>query len=650
MLLRLAALALLAGACNAADWRPVTPDELALAADPAAPNANAIFLYREVDRDDQEFYEREYRRIKILKEEGRDLANVEIEYVPERESVSNVRARVIQPDGRATDFDGTIYDKTLVRARGASVQAKTFTLPGAGVGSIIEYRYTRNLSSRWLFDSRWLLSESLYTREGHFSLVPNENFSLTWSWPAGLPAGSDPPKKGSRRISLDMHDVPAFVEEESMPPAETLKYRVEFDYSDPGDSQTDPDAYWKHFAKDRYRKVGSFIDAQRAMAQAVAQVVAPGDDPATRARKIYERVQQVRNLSFEHDRSEQELKAEKLRDRDDVADVWNYGYGDGEQITWLYLALARAAGLTADPVLVSTRDRRIFRPELMNGYHLNTNVVRVMLDGQAKYVDPGSRYVTFGMLPWEETQVRGLKLDRDGGEWVSTPGSAAGDSRIERHADLELAADGSLRGKLRVVYSGLEARGMRVDERDADALARRKFLEQQVRDWVPVGIDVKLVNEPAWSASSDLLVADFELGVPGWATVAGERLLVPAGLFGGAEHGVFEHAERTYPIYFTYPYQRLDDVRIRLPDGLQLANPLPPRRSDLGALVYLLAAEQEKGLLRLRREFTVDAAIVPVKYYSKVRDFYQALRSGDDTQLVLARTGAAPAAVQGQKP
>ena len=60
----------------AEDWLPVTAQELAMTSEPKAPGAPAIYLYRQVDRDDKEGLQSEYVRIKILTDEGRSYGNV----------------------------------------------------------------------------------------------------------------------------------------------------------------------------------------------------------------------------------------------------------------------------------------------------------------------------------------------------------------------------------------------------------------------------------------------------------------------------------------------------------------------------------------------------------------------------------------------
>ena len=49
---------------EAIEWLPLTPDDLQMKSEPKAPAAPAIYLYRQVDRDDTEGEEDIYYRIR----------------------------------------------------------------------------------------------------------------------------------------------------------------------------------------------------------------------------------------------------------------------------------------------------------------------------------------------------------------------------------------------------------------------------------------------------------------------------------------------------------------------------------------------------------------------------------------------------------
>src|SRR5437879_4546299 len=62
-------------------WPPISPDELQMKIESKALGASAIYLYRQVDRNDTNGREINFARIKILTDEGRKYADVEIPFV-----------------------------------------------------------------------------------------------------------------------------------------------------------------------------------------------------------------------------------------------------------------------------------------------------------------------------------------------------------------------------------------------------------------------------------------------------------------------------------------------------------------------------------------------------------------------------------------
>jgi len=627
---------------RAEEWQPISPEDLQMKGEPKAPKAAAIFLYRQVDRDDANSTESIYSRIKVLTDEGRKYANVEIPYLKGANTIRGLQARVIRPDGSIAEFDGTVYEKPLVKARGVKMMAKSFSLPGVEVGSIIEYRYRRSMPYGWAFNSRWLLSDELFTRRAVFSLRQADGLLLRWSWPLGLPPDTKPPAKERGLIRLETHDVPAFVTEEYMPPEDAMKYRVQFIYEGDDSDQKDQEAYWKAFGKRSNSLIQRFIK-NRALEQEVARLVQPADSVETKARKLYARAQQIRNLSFERQATEQETEREKLADNHDAEDVLKHGYGDADEVTWFFFGLVRAAKLDASLVLISTRDDTFFDPRLMNARELNTCVVLVNLGDSTVFLDPGMPFMPFAYLPWNETAVKGLRLDGDGGQWVNTTLPSAAESRVERKMVGKLAPSGTLEGKVTVTYSGLEASRRRISERNEDATERRKSLEQDLEADVPVGVDVKLTNTPDWTGSETPLVAEFDFRVPGWAAAAGNRSLMPVGLFGGSEKHTFEHSARVHPLYFMFPHQNTDEVAIELPPGWQASSVPKARTADIKVATYNSSAQITGGMLSIKRELVLNTIIIQQKYYAQVRDFYQTVRAGDEDQIVIT-PGAHPGA------
>jgi hypothetical protein len=626
-------------AVHAQGFPSVSPEELRMTSEPLAPCAPAVMLYRQVDRDDNGHtsHEDNYVRIKILTEEGRKYGSVEIQFNNESENVVAIRGRTIEPNGSEVPFDGKVFEKVLDKGRGVRTLAKTFTLPNVEVGSIIEYRWTYDLSEKYIFDSHWIMSHELFTKSARFSLKPYRNarvpFSLRWTW-QGLPSGIEPKEGPDHVVRMDVSNLAGFQTEDFMPPPYELMSRVDFIYEEDL-LEVDPAKFWRNFGKKRNGQLESFVGKRKAMEEAIAQIVSPSDAPGLKLRKIYDRVQQIRNKSYELRKTEQEEKRDKEKPAENVEDVWKRGYGNDVQLTWLFLGLARAAGFEAYGCWVADRRQFFFNPKTMQTGKLDANVVLVKMDGKDLYFDPGAEFTPFGLLTWSETGVTGLKLDKDGGSWIRTPLPASSESRMERKADLKLTDTGDLEGKLTVTYTGLEAMYHRLDMRHADAVDRKKFLEERLKRQVPAAMEAELVNQPDWSGSETPLVAEFDVKIPGWASNAGKRVMVPAGILTGVERHIFEHAHRVNPIYFEYPYQKEDDITIELPLGWQVSSVPPAQVKDGHVVSYNFKVENDKNTLHLTRKLTVDFLILDSKYYGALRNFFEEVRTVDEEQIVL---------------
>lgn len=620
---------------------PVPQEELKMTNEPLAPGAPAIILYRQVDRDDSDIQGREYNyvRIKILTEEGRKYADVEIPFMKGSGiDITGIKARTVRPDGSVVNYEGKAYEKSIVKAKGVKYMAKTFTMPDVQVGSVIEYSYVIKLPEYAAFDTHWILSDDLFTKQAKFSLKPYRQLSIRWSW-RKLPPGTGEPKEDSGHVvRLEAHNIPAFPTEDYMPPANELKSRVDFTYGE-SDFEKDEAKFWKGKGKLWNNVLENFVGKRKALEDAVAQVVSPSDPPEVKLQKIYARVQQIRNTSFEVEKSEQEAKREKLKDNNNVEDVLKHGYGSGVALTWLFLGMARAAGFEAYGAWVSNRRNYFFSPKSMDDRKLETNVVLVKLNGKDTYYDPGSAFTPFGLLPWIETNVPGLRLDKDGGSWIVTPLPAASASRIEHTADLKLSETGDLEGKLAMTFTGLEAARMRLEERNDDESDRKKYLEDTVKDAIPVFVEVQLTNKPDWNNSSAEFRAEFTIKVPGWATGAGRHIMLPGGIFTASEKGAFVHTARIHPIYFEFPFSRKDDITITLPLGWNVGSLPSPQNQGEEPVQYSFKAEKNGGTLHLTRQLSVDLMFLEMKYYPALQNFFQVVRTGDEQQILLQPTG-----------
>jgi hypothetical protein len=357
--------------------------------------------------------------------------------------------------------------------------------------------------------------------------------------------------------------------------------------------------------------------------------------PEEKLRKIYERVQQVRNMSYERERTEKEAKKEKLKDNNNIEDVWKNGYGYRSDIARLFVGLARGAGFDANIVRVAERDDHFFHIQLQDEFQLDAEVAVVRVGNEERYFDPGMPNCPFGLLAWQKTEVPALKPDKNGGTFITTPKPAGKDALTERKAALRLSEDGTLQGKVQFIFTGLQAVRRRSDAMEKDDAQRRKDMEDELKDRLPSNATVKVESVTGLTGTDPALKVEYSMEIPGYAMATGRRLLLPTSVFHLTRRHPFTHAQRKYPIYFSYPSQDVDDITIELPAGYKIESLPQGRRIGSNVLHYEVGRENTGDKLHVRRSFALDVYYFPTDYYPSLRRFYDEVRAGDEEQAVV---------------
>ena len=624
-------------------WLPITDQDLTVKEVPGDPGAAAIQLFYSDIIDDQNHSELFYHRVKILTEKGRQpqpdgYADVEIPILPGF-SVSDLKARTVHPDGTVVEFTGKPFQKTVVKGKGIKVLAKTFTMPEVTVGSIIEYRYRVNTPEDVIYNNSWTIQHDLFTAKEKFSFKAYEgglnveggsHVSYTM---ANLT--KKPTLKGMT-MELEMENVPAFQAEGYMPPERNFKPMVEFFYG--GRELNSADKFWEDAGRKSYQYVDSFLGNHKEAREAAA-AIGSETDPEQKLRKLYARAQEIRNLSYEHERTDVERKKEKLKENENVADVLKHGHGDHDDIALVFAAMAKASGFTPSILLVSNRRDKFFNKNLLSKDQLDAMIVVVPVNGKEIYLDPGTKFCPFGLIRWMRTSTTALKLDAKGGSFITVPPAAHDKAVTYRTANVALAPDGSLKGDATVQFKGTEALEHRLDEFENDDLGRKKDLEDELKGWLPSGAIVKLTDAKGWDSSEDPLEIHFSLELPGYASATGKRLIIPPYLFQAKQKDAFTHAERKYPIYFPYAFAELDSVVLKIPPGFALEGTPQPQDTSLPYARYVNVTKFDGSQLSIQRVLLLNGIFFPTDKYAELKEFFGKVQAGDEQQAVL-RAGA----------
>lgn len=293
-------------------WSEIPADELAIKDDPFNPGAKAIVLYHEVSNDDVRQLESHHYRIKVLTDEGRSLGDVQIPYAEKISSVGDIRARVVQPDGRTVDFNGQVFDKLVVKARKVQVQEKTFTLPEVRSGSIIEYVYATHwqqkapdvlrhpgnyliTSTQSLPITHWIIPHELFIHRARFTLRPLPYVKVVWT-AVLVNREKGPVQQPDGSFVMQVENVAGYPEEKFAPPENMMKPCVDFFYV-VGFLQDARD-FWSSYIRLRVEEIEPFWRESKAVRQIVNETISDNDPPETKLRKLYDRTQQAHERAF----------------------------------------------------------------------------------------------------------------------------------------------------------------------------------------------------------------------------------------------------------------------------------------------------------------------------------------------------------------
>jgi hypothetical protein len=671
LLLFLSALGLVVSPARAAaapqDWPPVTEAEKALKDCPGQPGASAIYLRREQTSNDNDGTFRAFFRLKILTPAGKDYGTIEIPF-SEAWRVKDIQARVVQPDGRVVPFMGEIFEKTVVQVGRLKRLVKTFALPDLDVGTIIDYRYECKFNGKKytvgsLFREAWKPEEGgipadlnffsyiaeiwdfdtpLHTYQAKYTYVPwrggqfsygDTSFHLAWV-SYGLTWG--PPVMKEGKVELVVDNIPAREKEEWAAPENEGQMGVIFFLCDTKVGNAAD--YWRLESGRWQSVVGKFLGGNEGIFAESQTLVAGAATSIERLRAIYGRAQAIKNLSYEKDMTPERRKELKIKDNRNVGEVLKRNAGLRSDITRTFVALARAAGFSADVARVVTRDDKFFHENILGLYgQFDREVAVVNFSGRDMFLDPATPGCPMGLVQWNATDTTFIRTSGEPGKFFTTPLDPPERSESRRAFDLRLDRDGGLSGTASLAYTGQEALGLRVEYLGLDEAETKNDLAAKLMSVLPKGGRASVVKVENMTGSEDELRVEFEIAIPGAATAAGERLVLPLVPYRAGWRDAFRHTRRSGSVCFPYLFHESDDIVIAVPDGLRIETLPPAAQNERSFARYTLSAEAGDGTkLHVRRELRIGKIRIPADQYPVLKTFFDQTRAADDGQVVLA--------------
>jgi hypothetical protein len=375
------------------------------------------------------------------------------------------------------------------------------------------------------------------------------------------------------------------------------------------------------------------------------ELVAGTDDPKEKARRIYAFVQAL----YQRFRNRADLEDTFTRYVEDIEELVDLDKIDSTIIGrydfhYFFIGLLRAADLECHTVLHPLRTAFPFRIDLTSENFLSYRSVVVKAGDNWILCDPTSDVpLGFGMKPWTvEGQPSLMAMPRQQA-FLNIPPLAADNSRTETAMELDLDAEGNLRGQCLRTFTGHAAHEVRERLRKT---GQEKWwdLARPLLELDNSSSEVRLLKVEGLDSPEEPVRLSATVHWPSYAPMLGDRMMFMLSVWQEGRSPLLNESKRTTPVFFQYPDIEKEIITVRLPPGYRPGALPKPIASNSGDFSYTLAVthDAEQGVLKVERSATNRAIDIPVEKYAQARDWFRRVSVADQIGIVLSRQTNVP--------
>ena len=629
-----------------------TDQEMAMTVYEPDPDASAVVLcsltktYYEVRNSSFKVITDVKTRIKILKEEGLEYANVTVPYEEMesgrrlREVISGVKATAYNIENGAVTKSKMTNDMVFREKSAKDLKLLKFTVPQAKVGSVIEYQYTNESDFYYHIDT-WYAQRSIPVAYASYELVIPEYFMFNVA-----ETGANPMERkiesGAINFNVDgslLHcsseeyhfiarNLPALKDDKFVWCASDFSNKVEAEFRSfevPGVAYESYTASWSDIDKQLMgdSEFGGCCKRSNPLKQEVqaAGIAAMGD--------VREKV----TATFALLRQRLSWNGKYTIWGKSASQVLKEGTASNADFNFILINMLADVGVTAYPVVLSTRDHgRIpfTHPTIKN---LNTFVVGVLeTDSTMSFIDASAEQGFVNVLPAkllvEQARVITPKSE---GFWVNLQQMPGAETTIR--AMLKLSADGSFTGNAKIKYERSAALKMREEYHEAsDSTAYLRALGKTV------GAQVDSYSQ----TGRDQFVPTVEetITYSGKADATADHIYVSPFLFRPVEEALFKAETRNLPVEFPFKQQATVSLLLQLPDGYSVEE-LPQGTSMTtkdGGLTYSVRMNPSPQAVAVKFTFSINNLLYSQLDYPDIKAFFENMASKFSEMLVLKKS------------
>lgn len=593
-------------------------------------------------------------RIKIYKKEGYDFANATVPYYVYR----NPEEKLSFSKAVTYNLVNGQIEKTKLKSEGEFVEQrnkytniKKITMPNVKVGSIVEYvyllksKYYRSFRD-WDFQTEIPVNHSEYSttipeyftynihRKGFiFPKETAEQFNKTINLSNRERQGTTSSTVDyqsinyiAKKTTFELNDIPALKNEAFVNNIDNYSAGLKYELA------------MTNFP-------GSTIEQFSQNWESVINAIAADPDFTTELNKNNYFEDDLAVLTTGLSTNEQKIGAifRFVQNRMNWNGFMGFGCNDGvkkaystktgniAEINLMLVAMLRAVGLQANPVLASTRSNGIpFYPSI-SGY--NYVMAAIELNNEVILLDASDKNSNPNILPERVLNWTGKVLRADKSMFdvnlMPTKNSLRNVTML-----CTLDADGSVSGKMREQNFDYNALEFRDSFRNIKEESYLDALEKKHSNIEVSNYTIQDKNDP-----SKPIVEIFDFKKTAAVDIIGNKIYFSPLFFLTRTTNPFTQEKREFPVEFGYGFQTKYTITTNLPAGYAvetLPQPVAMALSDgLGSFKYSVAAQETS--VQVLISIDINSPIYPADFYEDLKAFYNEIIKKESEKIVIVK-------------
>jgi transglutaminase-like putative cysteine protease len=316
-----------------------------------------------------------------------------------------------------------------------------------------------------------------------------------------------------------------------------------------------------------------------------------------------------------------------------ASEVDRLGYGDCKALVNYMQSLLKAADIDSYYCVVEAgSEKKSLNPNYASMAQGNHIILCMPLKGDTTWLECTSQKIPFGFLSDFTDDRLVLACTAEGGKLLHTPKLTTAENKQIRTANLTVASNGSISGKMNTVYSGAQYDNQ-------ESLIGKSVTEQHKLLKEAYNIDNIYFDAVVLAQKKDVdpkLTEEVSLNIRNYAPVNGDKMFLQVNAF-NIKKSAPEIRNRTLPVYINRGYTDEDTIVYTLPDGVDTSLIAAQDKTFKSAFGQYTSKTSISGnKLTYYRKFVLNDGTFPANQYEEFSKFINDVNGADYLKLALS--------------